>query len=124
VLPLSKGHDHKFAELTFKIPSGLKFRENEQKFIFKNTMSDFLPESIMTHPKHGFSIPLSVWFRDDLNGYVTDTLLSSDPLISDYLDKNYIRELVRDSSTTEKVSNTRIWSLLFFEEWLKQNKHN
>jgi asparagine synthase (glutamine-hydrolysing) len=116
--------DHKFAELTFRIPSGLKFRENEQKFIFKNTMSAFLPESIMTHPKHGFSIPLSVWFRDDLNSYVNDTLLSSNPLISNYLDKEYIKELVRDSSTTEQISNTRIWSLLFFEEWLNQNNHS
>jgi asparagine synthase (glutamine-hydrolysing) len=115
--------DHKFAELTFKIPSGLKFRENEQKYIFKKTMSSFLPESIMTHPKHGFSIPLSLWFRADLNGFVKDTLLSTNSLISNYLNKDYIRKLVEDSSTTEKISNTRIWSLLFFEEWLKQNRH-
>ncbi|HEX2921275.1 MAG TPA: asparagine synthase C-terminal domain-containing protein [Bacteroidales bacterium] len=46
--------DHKFAELTFKIPSGLKMKENQSKYIFKKSMSGYLLESILNHPKQGF----------------------------------------------------------------------
>jgi asparagine synthase (glutamine-hydrolysing) len=114
--------DHKFAELSFRIPSQLKMKINEQKLIFKRTMAASLPESILKHQKQGFGVPLSVWFKDDLKMYVKDVLLSQNPLLSSYLDKKYIAKIVGDNSSGMKDSSTRIWSLLFFEEWLKQNK--
>lgn len=114
--------DHKFAELTFRIPSDLKMKGNELKYIFKKAMSDYLPESILNHPKRGFSIPLSHWFRDDLNEYVRDNLLSSNPDYSTYLNKKYIKKVIQENISGIHPSNTRIWSLLFFEEWLKQNR--
>jgi asparagine synthase (glutamine-hydrolysing) len=114
--------DHKFAELSFRIPSQLKMKFNEQKIIFKKTMAASLPASILKHPKQGFSVPLSVWFKDDLKMYVKDVLLSQNPLLSSYLDKKYITKIVGENSSGMKDMSTRIWSLLFFEEWLKQNK--
>jgi asparagine synthase (glutamine-hydrolysing) len=114
--------DHKFAELSFRIPSQLKMKLDKQKIIFKQTMAASLPGSILKHPKQGFSVPLSIWFKDDLKMYVKDVLLSQNPLLSSYLDKKYITKIVEDNSSVIKDPSTRIWSLLFFEEWLKQNK--
>ena len=34
--------DHKFAELSFKIPADLKFKGEKQKYIFKKTMTPYL----------------------------------------------------------------------------------
>jgi asparagine synthase (glutamine-hydrolysing) len=85
-------------------------------------MAASLPTSILKHPKQGFSVPLSVWFKDDLKMYVKDVLLSQNPLLSSYLDKKYITKIVGENSSGMKDMSTRIWSLLFFEEWLKQNK--
>lgn len=113
--------DHVFAELTFKIPSNLKFHGNEQKYIFKQSMAPSLPDSILKHPKQGFSVPLTAWFKDDLKKYVKDVLLAQNPLFSSYLDKKYVKSLVEKNNTGTKDLGTRIWSLLFFEEWLKQN---
>jgi asparagine synthase (glutamine-hydrolysing) len=113
--------DHKFAELSFRIPSHLKLRIKEQKFIFKKAMAPILPESILKHPKQGFSVPLSVWFKDDLNTYIKDVLLCDDPLYSSYLDKKYVKNIIENNSSGMKDYSTRIWSILFFEEWLKQN---
>ncbi len=113
--------DHKFAELTFRIPWTLKLNGKNQKYIFKQAMSQFLPENIMKHPKQGFSIPLSVWFKDDLKKYVQDTLLSQDPLLSEYIDINYVKQIVGNNLNGMRDFSSRIWSLLFFEEWLNQN---
>ncbi len=113
--------DHKFAELTFKIPSNLKMKGDELKYVFKKAMAAYLPDTILNHPKQGFSVPLSHWFRDDLTEYVNDTLLSTDPFLSNYLSKKFIRKIVKEVYSGARDSNTRIWSLLFFEEWLKQN---
>lgn len=111
--------DHTFAELSFKIPWNLKLKGKEQKYILKQAMSPYLPKNILNHQKQGFSVPLSIWFKDDLKTYVNDTLLSQNPLLSSYLDKNYVRKIVENNSSGMRDFSTRIWSLLFFEEWLK-----
>ena len=113
--------DHKFAELLFKIPSDLKLKGTDQKYILKQAMKEFLPDSILNRPKIGFGVPISVWFKDELKEYVNDTLLSGNPLLSQYLDKNYVRSMVEDNRDGMRDFSSRIWSLIWFEEWLKQN---
>jgi len=113
--------DHKFAELTFKIPSSLKLKENTSKYIFKKALRNYLPDSILNKPKSGFAAPISTWFRDELEGYVNDVLMSPNALLLHYLDKDQVHKIVTESRTSSRDFSGRIWSLLFFEEWLKQN---
>jgi asparagine synthase (glutamine-hydrolysing) len=113
--------DHKFAELSFKIPSRLKLHGKDGKYILKAAMSTALPENILKHPKQGFAVPLSAWFKDDLKEYINDTVLSPKALLSNYVDKNYVRKIVDDNKNGMRDFSSKIWSLVFFEEWLKQN---
>lgn len=113
--------DHKFAELSFKIPWNLKLKGNEKKYILKKSMSSYLPENILNRPKQGFGAPLSLWFKDDLKEYVNDTLLSDKSLLSNYLDKNYVKKVVKNNRMGGRDFSGKIWSLIFFEEWLKVN---
>lgn len=113
--------DHKFAELSFKIPWNLKFNHGNQKYIFKKAMTPYLPSSILNHPKQGFSVPLEFWFKDDLKEYVNDTLLSENSKLSRFLNKKYVTEIIHKNQKGTKDFSSRIWPLVFFEEWLKQN---
>lgn len=110
--------DHKFAELSFQIPWNYKLKGENQKHIFKLAMSANLPPSILKHPKQGFGVPLSAWFKNDLNEYVNDTLLSPNSLLSSYLNRDFVKEIVANKASRGEY-RSRIWSLLFFEEWLK-----
>jgi asparagine synthase (glutamine-hydrolysing) len=114
--------DHKFAELTFRIPGNLKLKGSEQKFILKKTMAPMLPESILNHPKQGFGVPLSIWFKEDLKTYVNDTFISNDCLLYNFLDKKYILKKVIANQFGNKDFSERIWALLFLNEWVNQNK--
>lgn len=114
--------DHKFAELTFKIPWNLKFNESEQKYIFKKAMAPMLPESILKHRKQGFAIPLSIWFKEDLKIYINDTFNSADCLLYDYLNKKFIKEKILTNQIGSRDYSEKIWALLFLDEWLKQNR--
>ncbi len=113
--------DHKLAELSFQIPSNLKLNGNKQKYILKEAMNH-LPDAILNGPKKGFSLPLSMWFQNDLKEYLHDTLLTGNPMLEDYLDKNYVKSMIRDSTSGMRDFTSRLWSLLCFEEWLKQNR--
>ncbi|HYM95280.1 MAG TPA: asparagine synthase C-terminal domain-containing protein, partial [Chitinophagaceae bacterium] len=114
--------DHKFAELTFKIPSGLKFKKENQKYIFKQTMAPFLPKNILEHPKQGFAVPISLWFKDDLKEYVNDIFYSGDCSLYNYLDRKYVQQKIIGKQIGTRDFSGRIWMLLFFNEWLKQNQ--
>ncbi|MEO8720426.1 MAG: asparagine synthase (glutamine-hydrolyzing) [Ginsengibacter sp.] len=114
--------DHKFAELTFRIPSSMKLHKNSQKYIFKKSMESFLPPNIFNHEKQGFGIPLSYWFKDDLKEYVNDTLLSESSFSTKYLSKKIIKKTIADNNKGMRNLSSKIWSLIFFEEWLKQNQ--
>ena len=115
--------DHEFAELSFKIPWDLKLKDKSLKYIFKQSMARHLPENVLSHAKQGFSVPLSVWFKDSLKEYVRDTLLSSRNHLSSYVDINYVEEILDQSQSKRgnRDLTAHVWSLLFFEEWLKQN---
>ena len=113
--------DHKFAELTFKVPSNLKLKGLEQKYILKKTMASMLPASILNHPKQGFAVPISIWFKD-LSTYLNDTFNSSNCLLYNYLDKSYIKDKILNNRITHIDFSDRIWALLFLNEWLNQNQ--
>jgi len=113
--------DHKVVELAAKIPVNLKINKSGQKLIFKNALKDLLPGEILNHKKQGFSVPVSSWFRDDLKEYLSDTLLSSKAKVNNYLCKDEISSIVINHNKGMRDYSSKIWSLLFLEEWLKQN---
>ena len=113
--------DHKFAELTFKIPWDLKLKGNEKKYILKKAMQNYLPKNILSHPKQGFGVPLSLWFKSGLKEFVNDTLLDENALLSKYVNKSYVKKIILEDSKGKRDFNSKIWSLIVFEEWLKQN---
>jgi len=113
--------DHEFAELTFEIPSSLKLKGSQGKYIFRNAMRPLLPERILSGPKKGFGVPLKHWFKNDLRTYLQDTLLSNASPLNDYLNQSYIRKLIQDHETGMRDLNQKIWSLVFLHAWMEQH---
>ena len=113
--------DHKFAELSFKIPSTLKLNGTNKKYILKEAFKDILPSDIITHKKQGFAIPLSHWFKGSLKEYAFDNLLNNSKL-SKYLNPKQIKLILENHQKGIRDYSAKIWSLLFLDEWLKQNQ--
>lgn len=112
--------DHKLAELSFKIPSELKYKGSVKKYLLKQTFSKILPPEVISHKKQGFVIPLELWFKGDLKKYAYDSLLSSSKLY-DFLNKNEVKKILDDHQKGRRDFSIRIWTLLFLNEWLSQN---
>ena len=113
--------DHKIVELCASIPSNFKINKLEQKILFKDAMRSYLPDEVINHPKQGFSVPISMWFREDLKDYLSDKLLASNAYIYDYFNKNIVHEMVNNHNRGLRDYSAKLWSLLFLEEWLTQN---
>jgi asparagine synthase (glutamine-hydrolysing) len=113
--------DHVFAELTFTIPSNLKLFSKEKKYIFKKAMSKYLTPSVLLHKKQGFGVPLTYWFKEDLKEYVSDILGDKNIKAYKYLDYDYVNKQIVNHDAGFRDMSAKIWSILFFNEWLNQN---
>jgi asparagine synthase (glutamine-hydrolysing) len=113
--------DHVFAELTFSIPAELKYHDGEKKYIFRKAMSKYLTPSVMRHKKQGFGVPLTYWFKEDLKEYIGDILKNRNARAYKYLDYNYVNRLLNNINPGFRDTSSKIWSVLFFNEWLNQN---
>ena len=113
--------DHKLAELSFRIPSGLKMHKNQTKYIFRNAVRDILPPEVLNHKKQGFVIPITSWFRKDLTEYIQDILNKRNSVFSTYFNPDYIEEIKQIHLSGGRDFNSKIWSLIFFDAWHKHH---
>lgn len=114
--------DHDFLELAFKIPSTMKLKNGEGKYIFKKSLKPNLPKDILYRKKQGFGVPLSKWFNNDLNSYIKDELINNNGLLSNYFKPNTIAKIIEEHSHGKREFSTQIWALLFFQLWYKKWK--
>ena len=112
--------DHKLMEFAATLPSSLKLNRKESKYILKKANEQRLPSDILYRKKQGFRVPLAQWLRQDLKGYVNDTLLSSEKDLGEFFNMNYVRKLWEGHLRGINDHSSQIWNLLMFALWQKQ----
>lgn len=115
--------DHRMVEMAFKIPEKFKVKNGVRKYIFKEAFKNLLTENVLNHKKQGFVIPVSVWFKGDLKDYVNDIFSQKNNIIYDYFDFKYLNKIKKIHFSGRRDFNTKIWSVIFFEAWLRNHKN-
>lgn len=112
--------DHVFMEFVATIPSSLKLRGQEKKYILKKALTPYLPHEILYRKKRGFDAPVDAWFRNDLKTLAEDTVLSSIALQRGIFEADYVRAMWRRHQSRERNFGYNFWTLLMFELWYRQ----
>jgi len=112
--------DHEFMELAARIPSSLKLRGKEGKYILKKSLEPYLSHDILYRKKMGFSIPLAGWFRHDLKKLFADTVLDSGAIVRQYVDINVVSEMWRKHQAGTSDFAAELWAVLFFATWAER----
>jgi len=111
--------DHELVEWMATLPSSLKIRAGEQKFLLKKAMEPYLPNEIMYRPKMGFSVPLGAWFRGPLADRVKTSLLGSRLADTGWFDRDALKRLIDQHQSGVRDHSTPIWTVLMFDAFLK-----
>ncbi len=112
--------DYRLIEYVAQLPSHLKYREGQQKWLLKEITHKYLPKDLMDRPKQGFGVPITDWFRDELKEYFLE-----------YLDHSRLeREGIFNPSEVVKLRDNylnggrenvhRLWFILMFEMWYER----
>lgn len=110
--------DHELVEWLATLPSAMKMKGAEGKYIFKKSMESRLPHDVLYRPKMGFAVPLARWLRGPLRGRVRESLLGSRMSESGWFNLSTIRRLVDEHESEKKDHSTPIWTLLMFDAFL------
>lgn len=114
--------DHPLVEWIASLPSHLKVRRGESKFLLKKSMEQYLPHALMYRPKMGFSVPLASWFRGPLRDRVREALLGDQMLETGFFNADYLNKLVDHHQSGIRDYSSPIWTLLMFEGFLRSRQ--
>jgi len=109
--------DHRLVELAFQIPGRLKIRGRTMKRVFKKAVRDLVPSEVLRKPKHGFSVPIDHWFRDELKAFAFEVLFDERTRRRNMLNMTMIERLWKEHLNGRHVWDTHLWLLLNLELW-------
>jgi asparagine synthase (glutamine-hydrolysing) len=112
--------DHTFVEWASGLPSDLKLKGGEGKYIFKKAMEPHLPHDVLYRKKMGFAIPLAAWLRGPLKERMRSALLG--PLMADsgIFNRPFLQDMVDQHLSGRRDNGTFIWTLMMFEAFLRK----
>ena len=112
--------DHPLVEWLATLPSSLKLRGQEGKYLLKKAMEPYLPHDILYRPKMGFAVPLARWFRGPLRARVRRSLLGERLMDTGLFNADYLRTMVEQHESGARDFSAAIWTVLMFDAFLGQ----
>jgi asparagine synthase (glutamine-hydrolysing) len=101
------------------MPSSLKLRGSEKKWLLRRVAEEYLPPSLMARPKQGFGVPLERWFREDLREFASDLLLGERFRQRGMIEPAFVKALLDDHVSGRRAGHYQIWNLLMLESWFQ-----
>jgi len=112
--------DHELVEFIASIPSDLKLRRWEGKYILKKAVADLLPQEIINRPKQGFSCPMKNWITNELLELLHDTLTEIRVKERGLFNYKGIQKMIEEHRYLQRNHNQVLWMLLVFDLWCRE----
>lgn len=111
--------DFTFLELMASVPWSLRANGSEGKRLFKKALRGLLPDDVLDRPKMGFGVPLEVWLRGDLLGFVREILLDRRSVERGILSRANVEKLIAAHASGLVSLTPALWAILVFEVWCR-----
>ncbi len=116
--------DRRLAEFSGQIPSRLKLKGTELRYIFKCAMKGILPDVVLFKKKHGFGVPIGDWFLQDakLKSLALDILSDSRTRQRGYFCSQFYDRMVElHHQDHAAYYGEVIWYLIALELWHREH---
>ncbi len=112
--------DHELIEWLATLPSGLKIRGQEGKWLLKKAFEPSLPNDVLYRPKMGFSVPLAKWLRGPLRERLQQAVLGPQLEATGYFNRDTLQTMVRQHLSGQRDHSAPLWTLLMFDAFLRR----
>ena len=112
--------DHRVYEFAWRLPLEYKVRDGSGKWLLRELLYKYVPQSLVDRPKMGFGVPIDVWLRGPLRDWA-EMLLDESRLKSEgYFNTKSIRTKWQEHLSGKYNWQHQVWPVLMFQAWLME----
>jgi len=108
--------DHRLVELSQRIPSFLKIRGREKKYILKKALEPLIPRNVLYRKKEGFGAPVKKWVEDYRKKYFGSVFRECFLFESGLARPEELEKFINKDSFNYRESWI-FWKILIMEIW-------
>ena len=112
--------DHNVVELATHLSNDLKYPTSPKKFLTE-TFADLLPNEVVNRKKMGFTLPWSVWMKNELRDFTEQgfQVLFDQEVVNEKVLKSAWNKFLQGN---EEKSFISFWHLSVLGHWMKNNQ--
>jgi asparagine synthase (glutamine-hydrolysing) len=111
--------DHEYLEWLTRLPSDVKLRGGEGKWLLKKSLEPHLPRDVLYRDKMGFGVPIASWFRGPLRERVRELASGRALRETGFFEPKAIDRMVEQHVSGVREHSAAIWALLMFDASLR-----
>ena len=109
--------DHRICEFIARVPTNIKFKNGQPKYLFKKAIKNIIPDRILNRDdKMGFPVPLQQWYKNELKEFVQDTLLGARARERGIFSPDKLEKAIYK----EQSFGRAVWGSLCLELWFRE----
>ena len=112
--------DLDLVEFSQSIPTSMKMRGKETKYILKKVAERYLPHDVIYRPKTGFGAPVRKWITSDLQPMIDERLSIDRIKARGIFNPVAVWDLINQNKSGKIDASYSIWALLAIESWCMQ----
>jgi asparagine synthase (glutamine-hydrolysing) len=110
--------DYRIVEMATSLPLHQRYLDATGKWLLRAVARRYLPAEIVSRPKHGFTIPLDSWLRNELREVLFDTLSPDAVRRTGVFDPQVVRELLEYFCREPSFQTAHmVFTVLCFQMW-------
>ena len=117
--------DTELVEYVYNLSNNFKFSKNQNKIILKEILAEIFPKDFVYRRKQGFGAPVKDWIKQNsITNLINLELVNKQSQIYQYLDYNFIQNIISDFAQNKRNSEHRLWIILCLAIWIDEHKEN
>jgi asparagine synthase (glutamine-hydrolysing) len=110
--------DHRVVEFALQLPLQMKVRGRSGKWLLKQVLGKYVPDSRPERLKMGFGVPVGEWVKGPLREWSESLLCEERLRRGDFLNPKRAREQWTRHLAGESGGGDCVWHVLAFQAWL------
>lgn len=112
--------DYRLMEFAAKLPTNLRVRKGQGKYLLKKSMERYLPNDILYRPKMGFVTPIAQWLRGPLADQARSISGAGALRRMGWFDAKALSKVAEDHISGKSDNSRLLWQLLMLDKSLQR----
>lgn len=108
--------DYRLMEFAAKLPTNLRVRNGQGKYLLKKSMERYLPNDILYRPKMGFVTPIANWFRGPLAEQARGIAKAGTLAKTGWFDEQALSKVAEDHIAGKSDNGRLLWQLVMLDK--------